>query len=437
LLEHGSLDDLIEQRKRVPEQRLLQTGIQIASGLRAAQAKGLIHRDIKPANILFANEYTAKIGDFGLVGVTAHTAEARGEIWGTPYYVAPERLDRQVEDFRSDIYSLGATLYHALAGRPPIEGDTTSATELRKLKQQRFDLRRIAPDVSTTTAEVLQRMIAPAPAERFASYNQLIEELERALNATATAIEAPKIQAPTVTRKSRRVAGIATVTLVFVGIGVFVFTWNSKRSNTKGGVRTADNAHPQASGTQRTGVGAAAESPGHISWEAALAGYKQHLALYDFAGARKSIQAAQVTDRSAVKSQEAMAMIAQWLVDWKEKLILDLNKKQFRGALTDTNGVQYTGIVGANADQIMLKTRYGVIGARWPTLSPSILLGVSASFISPEAHDRADRQWLCAAFASQTGQREEGRRFAEAAARAKSEYRRQISLLLSPPSRSR
>jgi hypothetical protein len=437
LLEHGSLDDLIEQRKRVPEQRLLQTGIQIASGLRAAQAKGLIHRDIKPANILFANEYTAKIGDFGLVGVTAHTAEARGEIWGTPYYVAPERLDRQVEDFRSDIYSLGATLYHALAGRPPIEGDTTSATELRKLKQQRFDLRRIAPDVSTTTAEVLQRMIAPAPAERFASYDQLIEELERALNATATAIEAPKIQAPTVTRKSRRVAGIATVMLVFVGIGVFVFTWNSKRSITKGGVRTADNAHPQASGTQRTGVGAAAESPGHISWEAALAGYKQHLALYDFAGARKSIQAAQVTDRSAVKSQEAMAMIAQWLVDWKEKLILDLNKKQFRGALTDTNGVQYTGIVGANADQIMLKTRYGVIGARWPTLSPSILLGVSASFISPEAHDRADRQWLCAAFASQTGQREEGRRFAEAAARAKSEYRRQISLLLSPPSRSR
>src|SRR5947207_8047003 len=113
LVDHGSLDDLIEQRKRLPEEQVLEAGIQVAKGLRAAHTKGLIHRDVKPANILFADEHTAKIGDFGLAGVAAETAETRGEIWGTPYYVAPERLDNKPEDFRSDIYSLGATLFTA------------------------------------------------------------------------------------------------------------------------------------------------------------------------------------------------------------------------------------------------------------------------------------------------------------------------------------
>jgi serine/threonine protein kinase len=164
LVEHGSLDDFIEQQTRLPEEQVLEAGIQTAKGLRAAYAKGLIHRDVKPANILFADEHMAKIGDFGLAGIAA---EARGEIWGTPYYVAPERLNYQPEDFRSDIYSLGATLFHALAGKAPIEGETNSATELRALKQQPFLLSVIAPEVSPETARVLQRMIAPEPAQRF------------------------------------------------------------------------------------------------------------------------------------------------------------------------------------------------------------------------------------------------------------------------------
>src|SRR6266581_4957274 len=91
LVERGSLDDFIEQQTRLPEAQVLEAGIQTAKGLRAAYAKRLIHRDVKPANILFADEHTAKIGDFGLAGVAAETGEAKGEIWGPPYYVAPER----------------------------------------------------------------------------------------------------------------------------------------------------------------------------------------------------------------------------------------------------------------------------------------------------------------------------------------------------------
>src|SRR5438876_739253 len=180
LVDHGSLDDIIEQRKRLPEEQVLEAGVQVAKGLRAAHAKGLIHRDVKPANILFADEHTAKIGDFGLAGVAAETGETRAEIWGTPYYVAPERLDNKPEDFRSDIYSLGATLFHAVAGRAPIEGETNSATALRELKNKPLDVRAVTPQVSAATARIFHRMLAPDPAKRFASYEELVTELQKA-----------------------------------------------------------------------------------------------------------------------------------------------------------------------------------------------------------------------------------------------------------------
>jgi eukaryotic-like serine/threonine-protein kinase len=183
LIDHGSLDDLIESQCRVPEYQVLDVGIQIARGLRAAQRKGLIHRDVKPANILFVDEQAAKIGDFGLAAFATQDTQSGSVIWGTPPYVAPERLCNQPEDVRSDIYSLGATLFHAVAGKPPIDGSTNSATVLRELKQHPADLRVIAPHVSAPTARVLQRMIAPDPKQRFSFYNELLAELDEARRA--------------------------------------------------------------------------------------------------------------------------------------------------------------------------------------------------------------------------------------------------------------
>jgi serine/threonine protein kinase len=92
-------------------------------------------------------------------------------------------LCSQPEDVRSDIYSLGATLFHAIAGKPPIDSSTNSATELRELKQHPAELRRIAPEVSVLTARVLQRMIAPDPNDRFPLYNDLLAELDAARRA--------------------------------------------------------------------------------------------------------------------------------------------------------------------------------------------------------------------------------------------------------------
>jgi serine/threonine protein kinase len=212
LVDQGSLDDRMAEQGRVGEAQVLETGIQVARGLRAAHEKGLIHRDIKPGNILFAGDATAKIGDFGLAVAAEQNAEAQNEIWGTPYYVAPERLNNEPEDFRSDIYSLGATLYHAIAGRPPFEGETNSATALRDLKNNPQSLGTVVPGLRRETVRTIDRMIVPDREQRFASYDEVIDALEQARDALN----------PSGKKAKRRRFAIAAVVLVaLLGTGGF------------------------------------------------------------------------------------------------------------------------------------------------------------------------------------------------------------------------
>lgn len=180
LVDKGSLDDLMSLQGRVAEVQVLEVGIQIAQGLQAAHLNGLIHRDVKPGNILFASANVAKIVDFGLALLAEHEAEERGEVWGTPYYVAPEKLNQEPEDFRSDIYSLGGTLFHAVAGRPPFEAETASLVALKHIKSKAVSLQAFAPDVSSATAFVINRMLNKDPEQRYQSYDELVEHLQYA-----------------------------------------------------------------------------------------------------------------------------------------------------------------------------------------------------------------------------------------------------------------
>lgn len=177
----GSLDDLMQRDGCVDEVVVLEVAIQVAQGLEAALERDLIHRDIKPANILFTDSGVAKLVDFGLAIVMSEEAQSRGEIWGTPYYIAPEKLDDWPEDFRSDIYSLGGTMFHAMAGRPPYEAETASLVALKQLKSKSVSLLAYAPHVSTETAYVVNRMMAKNPDQRYASYAELVEHLRFAL----------------------------------------------------------------------------------------------------------------------------------------------------------------------------------------------------------------------------------------------------------------
>src|SRR3954469_21397030 len=220
LVDQGSLDDRMAEQGRVGEAQVLDTGIQVARGLRAAHENGLIHRDVKPGNILFADDATAKIGDFGLAVADGQNAEAQNEIWGTPYYVAPERLNNEPEDFRSDMYSLGATLYHAMAGRPPFDGETNSATALRELKSQPLSLGAAVAGLRRETVRTIDRMVAPDPADRFDSYDAAIAALEEARDALNP--EGKKA-------RRRKLATIALVSLLVIAAAATYFGFQSYR----------------------------------------------------------------------------------------------------------------------------------------------------------------------------------------------------------------
>ncbi len=197
LVDKGSLDDLINLQGSVAEVQVLDVGIQIARGLQAAWRNGLLHRDVKPGNMLFKDAHTAKIVDFGLAALADESGHIGGEVWGTPYYVAPEKLDSPPqEDFRSDIYSLGSALFHAMAGRPPYEAEDASIVVLKTLKSQPVSLQSFAPDVSNSTNFVINRMLRKNPDERYQSYEELIEHLQYARTAITEGQAPPPRSAP-------------------------------------------------------------------------------------------------------------------------------------------------------------------------------------------------------------------------------------------------
>ena len=176
----GSLDDKIMNLGRITELEGIEIGIAVARGLECALQRGLIHRDIKPGNILFNANSTPKVVDFGL-SLSFETADHfDGEIWGTPYYVAPEKLERRPEDFRSDLYSLGATLFHAISGRPAYEGEDPNDVAMKHLNGNVVSLKAFVPDISDQTTYAISKAMARHPEDRYESYAAFISQLEDA-----------------------------------------------------------------------------------------------------------------------------------------------------------------------------------------------------------------------------------------------------------------
>ncbi|MBU6401522.1 MAG: serine/threonine protein kinase [Verrucomicrobia bacterium] len=179
LADRGSLDSRIEQEQRLPELDVLDIGIKVASALDSALRHNLLHRDIKPGNILFNAEGEPKLVDFGL----ARSAEESGEeqaVWGTPYYIAPEKVKREREDFLSDLYSLAGTLYHALTGHVPFESATVEAVLAAHIHTPVTAPHLVVPEVTEPTSEALVRAMAKGPDARFQSYDEFIMALTAA-----------------------------------------------------------------------------------------------------------------------------------------------------------------------------------------------------------------------------------------------------------------
>jgi serine/threonine protein kinase len=181
-LDEPSLEHRMEKQAKVPEKDVLEVGLSIASALQFAHEEtGLIHRDIKPGNILFGRGNIPKLADFGLAAGARSALGQQDEIWGTPYYVSPERLLREPEDIRSDIYSLGATLYHAIAGRPPFEAETAEEVAKRHISDRPPPLRSFCPDAQEQTVFTIDKCLVKKPDSRWISYAELISQLADSL----------------------------------------------------------------------------------------------------------------------------------------------------------------------------------------------------------------------------------------------------------------
>jgi serine/threonine protein kinase len=180
LADAGSLDSRIEREKRVPELDVLDAGIKVASALASALKKNLLHRDIKPGNILFNEEGEPKLIDFGLARKAEGNHDEETTIWGTPYYIAPEKVKREREDFLSDMYSLAGTLYHAITGSVPFEAPTVEAVVAAHIHTPLTAPNQVVPEISAPTSDGLVRAMAKNPGERFQSYDEFIMALEAA-----------------------------------------------------------------------------------------------------------------------------------------------------------------------------------------------------------------------------------------------------------------
>jgi len=216
LLTGDRLDKLIENRWLVEEHRALRMAIDIASGLKAVHDAGFAHLDVKPANIQMDGQGVCKLMDYDTARSLAHIEERGAGLVGTPYYVAPEIIRREPVDFRADMYSLGATLFHLIAQRPPFQGETSRDVVQERLKRPAMNLREIRGDVSPETAAVIARMLEPEPDHRYANYDLLLADLRRAQE---LAVERAIKAAPAVAAKRpAKLSPAAVAALVAVGI---------------------------------------------------------------------------------------------------------------------------------------------------------------------------------------------------------------------------
>lgn len=182
-IEGLNIRDLVEQRGPLPIDEVLQYVLQVAEALDHASRRDVVHRDIKPSNVLVMPDGRAKLVDMGLarlhqVEATNADLTATGVTLGTFDYISPEQArDPRSADVRSDLYSLGCTMYYMLTGQPPFPGGTVLQKLLSHSSDPPPDVRTFRPDLGEETSLVLERLLAKQPAHRYQTPSELIGAL--------------------------------------------------------------------------------------------------------------------------------------------------------------------------------------------------------------------------------------------------------------------
>lgn len=156
---------------------------QVALALQAADEAGIVHRDIKPENILLTKKLEAKVTDFGLAQLSRKDENTQltqvGMTMGTPLYMSPEQVAGKSLDHRSDIYSLGVTAYHLLAGAPPFQGETALSVAVQHINVDPELLVASRPDLPVALCQIVEKMMAKRPEDRYQHAGELAEDLAR------------------------------------------------------------------------------------------------------------------------------------------------------------------------------------------------------------------------------------------------------------------
>ena len=195
---------------------------QIADGLAAAHRQGLIHRDIKPANILLEQDVSrVMITDFGLARAADDAAITQtGWLAGTPHYMSPEQAKGAEIDQRSDLFSLGSLIYFMSTGREPFRAEKPFAVIQKIINDTPEKARQVNSEVSKTLGQIIDRLLAKSPKDRFSSAEAVHETLEKYLAHLQNPLASPKPKDIVVRRKRIRapiLAMAAVVLLVFAG----------------------------------------------------------------------------------------------------------------------------------------------------------------------------------------------------------------------------
>jgi hypothetical protein len=212
-----NLGDMLRRGEQIPERRAVEIVGQIAAALEHARQNGLVHRDVKPDNILMTSEGVPKLGDLGLA--LQRGDEESTKIAGTPHYIAPEVVRREPVDTRADIYSLGVSLFHMLAGEPPFAGTPREVLE-QHVNAGVPDPRTVRPEISPRASLLVAGMTARQPAQRYQNPQEVVEAIRVFLEQPGRAIPRPAGMPAPVTQ---RVAAVrqqrpATSTLITVAL---------------------------------------------------------------------------------------------------------------------------------------------------------------------------------------------------------------------------
>ena len=180
LVEGITLKKYIEKKARLSVKEAISIAIQVSMGIEAAHNNHIIHRDIKPQNIIISKDGKVKVTDFGIAkAATSNTITSN--VMGSVHYTSPEQARGGFSDEKSDIYSLGITLFEMLTGRVPFNGDTTVAIAIKHIQEPMPTPRDYVAEIPVSVEQIVYKCTQKSPDRRYQSMSELIEDLKRSL----------------------------------------------------------------------------------------------------------------------------------------------------------------------------------------------------------------------------------------------------------------